>query len=101
MKKIYLTLFIGGLVLTSCKKDYSCDCTITETSSQEGSDPYIYNTKSTIKETNKKAIQNQGFCMSTVETNTGEQYVGMNPVTFEPMYETVTTTTTSDCKLSK
>lgn len=101
MKKIILTLFVGGLVLTSCKKDFTCECTVTSTSSQEGSDAYIYTSKSTIKETNKKAVNSQGFCISSVETSTGEQYVGMDPITFEPKYETVTNTTSSDCKLSK
>ena len=28
MKKLALIAFVGVLALTSCKKDYTCDCTI-------------------------------------------------------------------------
>lgn len=100
MKKIILTLFVGGLVLTSCKKDFTCECSVTETSTLEGSSAYTYTTKTTAKDTNKKAIKNQGFCVSSVDSYTSEKYVGIGP-DGTPTFKTVTETTTSDCKFSK
>lgn len=48
MKKIISLVALGLIVLTSCKKDYSCECKTTG-----GSAPLIVST--TINDTKKKA----------------------------------------------
>lgn len=53
MKKItLLAVVIGAMSLASCKKNYTCTCTTTDSSSP--SDPPIV-TPYTVKETKKKA----------------------------------------------
>ncbi len=69
MKK-YLYLigaFLTGLSSTSCKKDFTCSCTSTNTNS---SDAYVSET--TIKEATKKAAQ--ANCVSTESEGTTYTY---------------------------
>lgn len=101
MKKIILTLFVGGLVLTSCKKDLTCECTVTTTETSSGggeseSSTGTYTTKNEIKEVNKRAFMRQypEYCKSYTDTETStEVFMGET--------YTVTTTDAYDCKLAK
>lgn len=102
MKKIILTLFVGGLILTSCKKDLTCDCTITHSTTVSSGGSSSTNTTSTTskeeyKEVNKRAFMSEypDYCKSYTDTDvsTGTNAFG------EP--ETTTYVDTYDCKLAK
>ena len=102
MKKMYFPIFIGLLIFTSCKKDYTCDCTVTESDTKDGSVTNTYTMTTTMKDASKKAIQNNGFCISSEDVHVDNHaYLGYDPNTFESIYGTVTYTTKTDCKLSK
>ena len=46
MKKILLIAAVAGFVMTSCKKDYTCECTTTGTGSTQVTTFTITDTKS-------------------------------------------------------
>jgi len=99
MKKIVLTLFVGGLVLTSCKKDFTCECGVTNTYTVSGggesmSSTGTATTKTEYKGVTKKAVNNSMACASYTDTWTESEVI--DGVTI-----TDTDVTTYDCKLAK
>ena len=101
MKKIILTLFVGGLALTSCKKDLTCECTVTKTETtsfggNSDSSTDTYTTKSEIKEINKRAYMKQypDYCKSYTETKNNTEVI--NGESYASTF-----TDTYDCKLAK
>jgi hypothetical protein len=99
MKKIILTLFVGGLVLTSCKKDLTCECTVTDTFTVAGGGGSFSGTstgtqKTEFKGVTKKAVNNSMSCASYTDTWTESEVE--DGVTY-----TQTNSTNYDCKLAK
>jgi hypothetical protein len=99
MKRIILTLFVGGLVLTSCKKDLTCECAVTNTYIISGGGESLSNTsnanqKTEFKGVTKKAVNNSMSCASYTTTYTESEVVGGVTITDSDV-------TTYDCKLAK
>jgi len=71
MKKVLLMAFVAGLAMTSCKKDYTCECV---TSSNDPDEPSTKTTL-TFKDKKKKA---ESSCNSLDRT-----YTETDPITKE------------------
>lgn len=99
MKK--LTFLIAGLVvLSACKKDYTCECTYSETESYQGtSETYIENYSVTYPKATKKMVANQDECLSTERTYTSTEYVGSD--INGAIYADVTRKEVQDCSITK
>ena len=101
MKKIILPAIACVLLLASCKKDYTCECTSVDVyAAPSGTDTYNSSSKTTFTDVSKKFIQDKAECFSTEYKDSYEQYVGLD-INFEPVYETVNVTTTNTCTISK
>ena len=102
MKKIILPALFGVMLLASCKKDYTCECTSVETSvSPSGSSVDSDISKTVYKDVSKKYMTNAGACYSSESSYSYQSYVGNDPLTFDPIYETVKVTDVSTCELKK
>ena len=77
-KTILLFVAIAGLAMTSCKKDYTCECTTSSTVPGYTSSTM----KATIKDVSKKTAKD--VC---------------NKTTSESTYSGVTYVTTQDCQI--
>ena len=101
MKKLILPAFACVLLLASCKKDYTCECTSQEVdSAPSGTDIYNSSSKTTFTGVSKKFVQDKAECFSTEYKDSYEQYVGVDN-NFQPVYETHNVTSTNTCKISK
>ena len=67
MKKIILPALFGVMLLASCKKDYTCECTNvrTEVGVESGSESSTNTYKTVYKDVSKKYMSNAGGCYST------------------------------------
>ena len=70
MKKI-LILALAVVALASCKKDYTCACTETETDVSAGTTD-VYTSEVTIKDVSKKTVESSSECVSYDETYVDE-----------------------------
>jgi hypothetical protein len=61
MKKLILPAIFGMLLFTSCKKDYTCECTFTEI---DGSESVSTTDKIVLKDVTKKTVNYTGACQS-------------------------------------
>lgn len=84
MKKI-LILALAVVALASCKKDYTCACTETDTDSSGNTD--VYTSEVTIKDVSKKIVESASECVSYNST-----YVDQSGDSF---------TTKVDCTITK
>jgi hypothetical protein len=103
MKKIILPALFGVMLLASCKKDYTCECTSVSTSvgTDSGTSTDTDASKTVYKDVSKKYMQNAGACYSSESSYSYENWIGTNPNTFEPEYETVKVTNVNTCELKK
>ncbi len=103
MKKIILPALFGVMLLASCKKDYTCECTNVRTEVGVESGTVVSNSSgsTTLNDVTKKQVKNKLECYSTESKYSGEAYLGYNPVTFESEYEPTTVTSVSTCELKK
>ena len=67
MKKI-LILSLAVVALASCKKDYTCACTETDTDVSAGTTD-VYTSEVTIKEVSKKTVESAYDCVSYNSTS--------------------------------
>lgn len=74
MKKILLIAAVAGLAMASCKKDYTCECTSTDTA--PGSTTTT--SKKTIKEATKRQAKANCFSYSTDYTSGSNTYTQTN-----------------------
>jgi hypothetical protein len=99
MKKINIKflsiLTITVLIFSSCKKDRTCECRITESSTLPGqqSDVYLYDTE--YEKVTKKWMKNSAGCVSKTETG-DDFYYDFNSGIEIPY----TTTIQYDCKIN-
>lgn len=102
MKKILILTMGSTLLLSSCKKDYTCECTYTHTETG-GENPHIstYDYKVNYTDIKKKHVESHDDCISTEENYTSEQFQGFDPVTSQYIYETVYHKESIDCKITK
>ncbi len=93
MKKIILTVFVAGLALTSCKKDRTCTCTITQVSSTDNG---VTQPVSTGSETNvmkyTKVTKKGAGCVGGERTETSTETRGGTT-------HTMVDVSKADCKL--
>ena len=71
MKKVLFVAALGMLTLASCKKDYTCACTETETDVSAGTTD-VYTSEVTIKDVSKKTVESSSECVSYDETYVDE-----------------------------
>jgi hypothetical protein len=101
MKKIILPAFACVLLLASCKKDYTCECTQQSVySAPSGSETYTSSSNTTYAGVTKKFVQDKAECYSAEYNDSYESFVGYD-VNFNPIYETVNVTVTNTCTISK
>jgi hypothetical protein len=92
MKKLILPIACIVL-LASCKKDFTCECDVLETTTSPSVDnSYSYSTTTVFKGVKKKYVQDKAECYSTEQTQV-EYNASLD--------EDITYTTTSDCTISK
>lgn len=104
MKKIILPSLFGLLLLGACKKDYTCTCSTTSTTTDSsGSSVDVTSDKTTYTKVSKKFMTDKAECYSTERTYTNptEEVLGINPTTFQIMYGPVTHATSTTCTISK
>ena len=103
MKKIILPSLFGLLLLGSCKKDYTCSCVSTSTTTDSsGPSVDVSNDKVTFTKVSKKFMTDKAECYSTESTYTdaqGEEFY--NWMTNEYTYGPVTYSTVNTCTISK
>ena len=80
MKKVLLIAVAGMFVLTSCKKDWTCDCTtnITPTSLgvENGADPSSSNIQFPLTEQTKSSAKTNCDALNTNTKNAANQVAG-------------------------
>ncbi len=93
MKKIIVVASIGLFSLTACKKDYTCECTTTSTSSLNGEPSPTSTDVSTVvlKDVSKKTVKNSSECMSYESTYTSTNGTGADLETWTSTDKTACT----------
>jgi hypothetical protein len=97
MKKIILPALLGVVLFSSCRKDYTCECVNKSVASNGESSMYTNTTN--YKDVKKSFVTDKAECYSTEYDYTTEQFTGIDPITFEPIYENIKVTVTSDCSI--
>ncbi len=102
MKKVLLPLVACSFVLFSCKKDYTCECTETQSATSASlNEVDISNSSITVTGVTKKFVQDELECYTTESTEiVPDEFVGYDEF-FDPIYETVTYTNRNECTISK
>ncbi len=67
MKKNILIAAVAFIALSACKKDYTCECTSTDTS---GGNTDVFVETYTLKEVSKKTVKSSSECVSYTNTST-------------------------------
>ena len=67
MKKNILIAAVAFIALSACKKDYTCECTNTETS---GGNTNVSVQAYTLKEVSKKTVKSSTQCVSYTDSYT-------------------------------
>ena len=114
MKKITFKLFsiltISVFIFSSCTKDRTCECRITESSTLPGQQSDVYEYDIEFEKVTKKWMKNSANCVSSTETEDNIDYNYAldangymifdnfgNPIMIETPY---TITTESDCEIN-
>lgn len=67
MKKNILIAAVAFIALSACKKDYTCECTSTDT---YGGNTDVSVQTTTLKEVSKKTVKSSSECVSYTNTYT-------------------------------
>ena len=67
MKKNILIAAVAFIALSACKKDYTCECTSTNT---YGGNTDVSVQTNTLKEVSKKTVKSSSECVSFTDTYT-------------------------------
>jgi len=67
MKKNILIAAVAFIALSACKKDYTCECTSTDT---YGGNTDVSVQTNTLKEVSKKTVKSSSECVSFTDTYT-------------------------------
>lgn len=59
MKKSALAVLLAGIVVAACKKSYTCDCTVTQTSIDSAGTTYVSTYRNTVSSYTKKMSKSQ------------------------------------------
>ena len=71
MKKVFFAvLALGALSLTSCKKDYTCDCSVTATTDDGAGTTTSATTESSYTLTDAKKKDAEAWCTAWDESST-------------------------------
>ena len=108
--KLLIILAITVLILSSCTKDRTCECRITESSTLPGDQSEVYEYDIEFEKVTKKWMKNSANCVSSTETEDNIDYdyaLDANgymifdnfgyPIMIETPY---TITTESDCEIN-
>jgi len=103
-------LILVVLTFSSCTKDRTCECRITQSSTLPGQQSDVYEYDIEFEKVTKKWMKNSANCVSSTETEDNIDYNYMydangymifdnfgNPIMIETPY---TTTTESDCEIN-
>lgn len=69
MKKNILIAAVAFIALSACKKDYTCECTVTST---WGSETTVTVHTKVLKEVSKRTVKNSSDCVSSANTYTND-----------------------------
>ena len=102
MKKTLLPIVAFSFVLFSCKKDYTCECTETQTATSASLNEIDVTTSTvTVNGVTKKFVQDELECYTTESSEiVPNEFVGYDQF-FQPIYETVTYTNRNECTITK
>ena len=100
--KLLIILTISVFIFSSCTKDRTCECTITESSNLPGQQSDSYDIEIEYEKVTKKWMKNSAGCVSRTETEDDIYYdytydANGYPIMIETPY---TITTESDCKIN-
>ena len=73
MKKNILIAAVAFIALSACKKDYTCECTSTDT---YGGNTDVSVQTNTLKEVSKKTVKSSSECISYTDTYTNSNSNG-------------------------
>jgi hypothetical protein len=106
MKKITFKLFsiltISVFIFSSCTKDRTCECRITQSSTLPGQQSDVYEYDIEFEKVTKRWMKNSANCVSSTETEDNIYYDYIidnfgNTIMIEAPY---TITTESDCEIN-